>query len=108
MSPIVVSACGGTTSRSQASRSPSVTSAPLSRLNATLGGHNTHTAATTVRDFLSVHPDYPSRLLGKALQVSDLLFRAAAMSEALFAMEDNLPERRGAVAFHAAAARKRK
>jgi len=52
---------------------------PLSWLNATLGGHNTPTAATTVRDFLSAHPDYPPRLRGKALQAADLLFRAAAM-----------------------------
>ena len=52
---------------------------PVNWLNATLGGHNTHTAAATVRAFLSAHPDYPPRLRGKVLQAADQLFRAAAM-----------------------------
>jgi aminopeptidase N len=50
---------------------------PLRWLNATLDGHNSTTAAATVREFLDSHPDYPARLRGKILQAADQLFRSA-------------------------------
>jgi len=54
---------------------------PLGWLNATLDGHNTPTAATTVREFLNAHPELPERLRGKLLQAADGLFRSAAILE---------------------------
>jgi len=50
---------------------------PLSWLNATLDGHNTPSAARTVRDFLAARPSYPPRLRGKILQAADELDRSA-------------------------------
>jgi aminopeptidase N len=50
---------------------------PLGWLNATLGGHNSATAAATVREFLDTRSDYPARLRGKILQAADRLFRSA-------------------------------
>jgi aminopeptidase N len=50
---------------------------PTRWMNATLGGHNTPSAAKTVRDFLSAQKDYPIRLRRIILQASDTLFRAA-------------------------------
>jgi aminopeptidase N len=49
---------------------------PTRWMNATLGGHNTKSAADTVRTFLSEHKDYPIRLRRIILQASDELFRA--------------------------------
>ncbi|MEX0979852.1 MAG: M1 family aminopeptidase [Gemmatimonadota bacterium] len=50
-------------------------------LDASLGGHNSETAAAIVRDFLEEHPDFPPRLRAKILQSSDMLTRAAAILE---------------------------
>jgi aminopeptidase N len=50
---------------------------PTRWTNSTLGGHNTNSAAKTVRDFLSEHKDYPIRLRRIVLQGADILFRAA-------------------------------
>lgn len=50
---------------------------PLGWLNATLGGHSTRSAASSVEAFLAEHPDLPARLRGKLLQAADSLFRAA-------------------------------
>ena len=50
---------------------------PKDWMDATLGGHNTRTAAETVRTFLSVQKDYPIRLHRIILQSADGLFRAA-------------------------------
>jgi aminopeptidase N len=51
---------------------------PTRWMNATLGGHNTKSAASTVRDFLSRQKDYPVRLRRIILQAADELFRAAS------------------------------
>lgn len=51
---------------------------PLGWMSAALGGHQSATAAETVRAFLDSRPDgYPVRLRGKMLQAADDLFRAA-------------------------------
>ncbi len=50
---------------------------PLGWLSTTLGGHNTSTAAATVRQFLKQNPDLAPRLRGKLLQAADPLFRSA-------------------------------
>jgi aminopeptidase N len=50
---------------------------PKDWLDATLGGHNSESAASIVRRFLDDHPDYPARLRGKILQSADGLFRSA-------------------------------
>ena len=52
---------------------------PKGWLDATLGGHNSTAAAGIACDFLSAHPDYPSRLQGKILQAADPLFRSATI-----------------------------
>jgi aminopeptidase N len=52
---------------------------PLGWLNATLDGHNTPSAAGTVREFLNAHPGLPERLRGKVLQAGDGLFRSAGI-----------------------------
>lgn len=54
---------------------------PKRWLDATLGGHRSPSAAQTVRQFLSDHPDLSPRLRGKVLQSADGLFRAAMMGE---------------------------
>ena len=46
-------------------------------LRATLGNHNSATAAQTVRRFLAERPDYSPQLRMKILQEADMLFRAA-------------------------------
>lgn len=53
---------------------------PKGWLDATLGGHQTETAADIVRDFLADHPDYSPRLRAKILQSADTLFRAARIN----------------------------
>ena len=53
---------------------------PKRWLDATLGGHQTGTAADIVRKFLADHPDYPPRLRAKILQSADTLFRAARIN----------------------------
>jgi len=50
---------------------------PTRWMNATLGDHNTRSAATAVREFLSHQKDYPIRLRRIILQAADELFRAA-------------------------------
>ncbi len=50
---------------------------PTRWMNATLGNHNTRTAATVVRDFLGQQKTYPIRLRRIILQAADQLFRAA-------------------------------
>ncbi|MEJ2504445.1 MAG: M1 family aminopeptidase [Gemmatimonadota bacterium] len=55
---------------------------PTRWLAATLGGHASPEAATTVRAFIDAHPDYPPRLLGKLLQEADPLFRAVRLRSA--------------------------
>ena len=50
---------------------------PTRWMNATLGGHNTRTAAETVRQFLAEQKDYPIRLRRIILQAADELFRAS-------------------------------
>src|SRR5437016_7782157 len=50
---------------------------PKNWLDATLGGHNTRTAADMVRTFLNAQKDYPIRLRRIILQSVDELFRAA-------------------------------
>jgi aminopeptidase N len=50
---------------------------PTRWMNATLGGHNTRSAAETVRQFLAQQKDYPIRLGRIILQAADGLFRAA-------------------------------
>jgi aminopeptidase N len=50
---------------------------PTRWMNATLGGHNTRTAAETVRKFLAGQKDYPIRLRRIILQAADELFRAS-------------------------------
>ncbi|WP_457652453.1 M1 family aminopeptidase [Rhodocaloribacter sp.] len=51
---------------------------PKRWLDATLGGHQSLTAAAAVRSFLdALPPDYPHRLRAKILQSADGLFRAA-------------------------------
>lgn len=49
---------------------------PLNWMNATLGGHRSVTADSTVRAFLLSHPDLNPRVRGKMLQASDDLRRA--------------------------------
>jgi aminopeptidase N len=51
---------------------------PTRWMNATLGGHNTRSAAAVVRTFLDEHKDYPIRLRRIILQAADELFRAAS------------------------------
>jgi len=46
-------------------------------MDATLGGHNTRTAADTVQAFLNAQKDYPIPLRRIILQSADELFRAA-------------------------------
>ena len=55
---------------------------PLGWLSATLGGHSTASAATTVEAFLRDHQDLPPRLRGKLQQAADPLFRAARLAAA--------------------------
>src|SRR5437867_4286836 len=50
---------------------------PKNWMDATLDGHNTRTAADTVRTFLNAQKDYPIRLRRIILQSADELFRAA-------------------------------
>jgi aminopeptidase N len=50
---------------------------PTRWMNATLGGHNTRSAADVVRGFLAEHRDYPIRLRRIILQAADELFRVA-------------------------------
>jgi len=50
---------------------------PTRWMNATLGGHNTRSAASVVREFLSQRKDYPIRLRRIILQAADELLRAA-------------------------------
>jgi aminopeptidase N len=50
---------------------------PRDWMDATLSGHNTRTAAATVRAFLGAQKDYPIRLQRIILQSADELFRAA-------------------------------
>ena len=50
---------------------------PTRWMNATLGGHNTRSAAGTVQGFLSEQKDYPIRLRRIILQATDELFRAS-------------------------------
>jgi aminopeptidase N len=50
---------------------------PTRWMNATLGGHNSRTAAETVRKFLAGQKDYPIRLHRIILQAADELFRAS-------------------------------
>ncbi len=50
---------------------------PTRWMNATLAGHNSRTAAETVRRFLAAQKDYPIRLRRIILQAADELFRAS-------------------------------
>jgi aminopeptidase N len=50
---------------------------PVDWLRATLGNHNSATAAQIVRRFLAERPDYSPQLRMKILQEADMLFRAA-------------------------------
>ena len=50
---------------------------PTRWMNATLAGHNSRTAAETVRRFLADQKDYPIRLRRIILQAADELFRAS-------------------------------
>ena len=50
---------------------------PTRWMNATLGDHNTRSAATVVREFLSQQKNYPIRLRRIILQAADELFRTA-------------------------------
>ena len=50
---------------------------PRRWITATLSGHQSPTAAATVRTFLDEHPEFPYRLKNKVLMAADLLFRAA-------------------------------
>jgi len=50
---------------------------PTRWMNATLGGHNTPSAAKTVEDFLASQTNYPIRLRRIILQAADTLLRAA-------------------------------
>jgi len=50
---------------------------PKNWMDATLGGHNTRTAADTVQAFLNAQKDYPIPLRRIILQSADELFRAA-------------------------------
>ncbi len=52
---------------------------PKGWLDSTLTGHNSASAAAIVRGFLTEHPSYPPRLVGKILQSADGLFRSAAI-----------------------------
>ncbi|MBT2558379.1 aminopeptidase [Hymenobacter sp. ISL-91] len=49
---------------------------PYSWLQSTLGSYQTPTAARTVRDFLTAHPNYNPQLRAKLLQAADDVFRA--------------------------------
>jgi len=53
---------------------------PKSWLDATLWGHSSGEAASTVRSFLEDHPRYPENLKNKILQSSDMLFRAVGVN----------------------------
>jgi aminopeptidase N len=53
---------------------------PARWMNATLGGHNTRSAAAVVREFLQQQKEYPIRLRRIILQAADELFRAAGSS----------------------------
>lgn len=55
---------------------------PKGWLDATLGGHQSVSAAAVVTRFFEDHPDFPARLRAKILQAADGLFRAAAIAEA--------------------------
>ena len=48
-------------------------------MNATLDGHNTRGAASTVHSFLQEQRDYPVRLRRIILHAADELFRAAEL-----------------------------
>lgn len=50
---------------------------PKRWLNATFSGHQSVSAANTVRQFLKERPQYPYRLKNKILQAADLTFRTA-------------------------------
>src|SRR5262249_15781039 len=50
---------------------------PTRWMNATLGGHNSRSAAETVRRFLADQKEYPIRLRRIILQAADDLFRAS-------------------------------
>jgi aminopeptidase N len=50
---------------------------PTRWTNAVLAGHNTRSAAQTVRTFLNEQKDYPIRLRRIILQAADELFRAS-------------------------------
>ena len=52
---------------------------PTNWMNATLGGHNSHSSAERVKDFLAEQKDYPTRLRRIILQSADELFRADAI-----------------------------
>jgi len=52
---------------------------PTNWTYATLGGHNSQSAAETVKGFLAEQKDYPIRLRRVILQSADELFRAEAM-----------------------------
>jgi aminopeptidase N len=53
---------------------------PTNWMYATLGGHNSHSAAETVRGFLAEQKDYPIRLRRIIFQSADGLFRAQGMN----------------------------
>ena len=54
---------------------------PGSWMGATLGGHDTQSAAGIVRKFLAERPDYPLRLRQIILQSADNLFRASELAD---------------------------
>src|SRR5207247_7555483 len=54
---------------------------PKDWMDATLGGHNTRSAADTVQAFLNAQKDYPIRLRRIILQSADELFRAPQRGE---------------------------
>ena len=54
---------------------------PRQWITATLSGHQTATAAATVRRFLAERPDYPYRLRNKILMGADLLLRRSREME---------------------------
>jgi aminopeptidase N len=53
---------------------------PRSWMGATMGGHDTQSAAGIVRRFLAERPDYPLRLRQIILQSADNLFRASELA----------------------------
>jgi aminopeptidase N len=54
---------------------------PLNWTNAVLGGHNSTTAAETVRSFLAAQKDYPPRLRQVIEQNADQLIRSARIRD---------------------------